>query len=115
VLDHEFRHGYYFVRLKYGVHEIWREMLSNRDRELVAAALRMTAHYDTGNPSLMEREFHSLVFESRFEDDVRRLSAPGRDGRAKATTAEVQALLRKLPAIRRAFLALEQRLISSSS
>jgi hypothetical protein len=115
VLDHEFRHGYYFVRLKSGVHEIWQEMLSDRERELIAAALRMTARYDTTNPSLMEREFHALVFESRFEDDLWTLLVPGSDGGAKATPAEVKALLGKLPAIRRAFVALEERLISLSS
>jgi hypothetical protein len=115
VLDHEFRHGYYFVTLKAGVHEIWQEMLSAREREMITAALLLTARYNPNDSSLMEREFHAMIFESRFEDDLRSLSASRLDGPAKATTAEVKALIDKLPEIRGAFLALERRLLPSSS
>jgi len=114
VLDHEFRHGYYFVTLRAGVHEIWQGMLSAREREMIATALLMTARYNPNDPSLMERELHAMIFESRLEDDLRRLSARSLDGSAKATTAEVEILVKKLPAIRRAFLALEGRLLPRS-
>jgi len=115
LLDHEFRHGYYFVTLKAGVHEIWQGMLSAREREMIATALVLTARYNPNDPSLMEREFHAMIFEGRFEENLRDLSAPGLDGSAKATAAEVQVLVDKLPGIRRAFLALEKRLLPSSS
>jgi hypothetical protein len=84
-------------------------MLSAREREMVAMTLGMTARYNSHDSSLMEREFHAMVFEGRFEDDLRSLSAPGIDGAAKATKVEVQALIAKLPAIRRAFVTLESR------
>jgi hypothetical protein len=115
VLDHEFRHGYYFVMLKAGVNRIWREMLSDREREMIAAALVMTARYNPEDSSLMEREFHAMAFEKRFESDLRRLSVPWFTGSAQAAEAEVEALIGKLPEIRRAFLALETQLLPRSS
>jgi hypothetical protein len=114
VLDHEFRHGYYFVTLRDDVHEVWRGMLSDREREMIATALLMTARYNADDASLMEREFHAMIFESRFEDDLRSLSARSVDGPAKATTAEVEKLVDRLPEIRLAFLELEERLLSPS-
>jgi hypothetical protein len=111
VLDHEFRHGYYFVRLQGAVHKIWQEMLSARERQMIATTLVMTARYNPDDSPLMEREFHSMVFESRFEDDLWSLSDLAPDGPARATKGEVQVLIDKLPEIRRAFLALERRLL----
>lgn len=115
VLDHEFRHGFYFVTLKAGVHRVWQDMLTDRDREMIAATLLMTAKYNPKDPSLMEREFHAMVFEDRFEDDLRRLTVPWFTGSVQAGDAEVEALIAKLPGIRDAFLEVEATLLPRSS
>jgi hypothetical protein len=115
VLDHEFRHGFYFVTLKAGVHRVWQEMLSDREREMIAATVVMTARYNPKDPGLMEREFHAMVFEDRFEEDLRNLTVPWFTGSAQAGDAEVEALISKLPEIRHAFLEVEAELLPRSS
>jgi len=103
------------VTLKAGVRRIWEQMLSSREREMIAAALAMTARYNRADPSLMAREFHAMVFEDRFEDDLKRLAAPWFTGTARAEDAEVKALVEKIPEIRRAFQSLESRLLQRPS
>jgi hypothetical protein len=115
VLDHEFRHGFYFVKLKDEVHEIWDDMLSRSEREIIATTLRRTAHYNPEDESLMEREFHAMVFEDRFEEDLQGLRTRGLDSIAQPKQEDIDELIRKLPEIRRAFVELEQRLTPPSS
>jgi len=110
VLDHEFRHGFYFVKLRDEVHAIWEDMLTREERKIIANTLRRTARYNPDDESLMEREFHAMVFESRFEEDLQSLWTRGLDTEAQPKKSDVDDLLDKLPEIRRAFMELEERL-----
>jgi len=110
LLDHEFRHGYYFVALRDEVHEIWEKMLDDDEREIIATTLRRTAYYNPDDDSLMEREFHAMVFEPRFEDDMQELWTRGLNGPDQPKLSDVEELIRKLPAIRRAFVEIERDL-----
>jgi len=110
VLDHEFRHGFYFVAMKESVHKVWDDMLSREERKIIATTLRRTAQYNPDDESLVEREFHAMVFEDRFEDDLQSLWTRGLDATEQPKKEDVDGLIRKLPEIRRAFMELEQRL-----
>jgi len=111
LLDHEFRHGFYFVALREQVHEIWEDMLEDEEREIIATTLRRTAYYNPDDESLMEREFHAMVFEPRFEEDMQTLwRTRGLDGPDAPKQSDVEELIEKLPDIRRAFAKIEREL-----
>jgi len=115
VLNHEFRHGYYFVTMEEDVHEIWDDMLSREERKIIGTTLRRTARYNPDDESLMEREFHAMVFEERFEEDLQSLWTRGFDSEPQPKKEVVDELIRKLPAIRRAFTELERKLTPSNA
>lgn len=115
VLNHEFRHGYYFVTMKDDVHGVWDDMLSHEEQKIIASTLRRTARYNPNDESLMEREFHAMVFEERFEEDLQGLWTRGFDFERAPKKEDVDALIEKLPAIRRAFNELERKLMPESA